>query len=40
MVVHAASGSLITFASMFWGFWAIKMKGINAAVMANTSSPL
>ena len=24
MVVHAASGTLITFATMFWGFWAIK----------------
>jgi len=32
MVVHAASGSLITFATMFWGFWAIKMKGITAAM--------
>ena len=40
MVVHAASGSLITFATMFWGFWAIKLKGINAAALANVSSPL
>jgi len=29
MVVHAASGSLITFATMFWGFWAVKIKGIQ-----------
>jgi hypothetical protein len=29
MVFHAASGSLITFATMFWGFWAIKIKGIT-----------
>ena len=32
MVVHAASGSLITFATMFWGFWAIKIEVINAAM--------
>jgi len=31
MVVHTASGSLITFATMFWGFWAIKIKTINVA---------
>ena len=29
MVVHAASGSLITFATLFWGFWAVKIKGIQ-----------
>ena len=40
MVVHAASGSLITFATMFWGFWAIKLKTINNAAKNNVSSPL
>jgi len=39
MVVHAASGSLITFATMFWGFWAIKMKGINVAQRTANLSP-
>ena len=35
MVVHAASGTLITFATMFWGFWALKMKGIDVITRVN-----
>jgi hypothetical protein len=38
MVLHAASGTLITFATMFWGFWAIKIKTINVNV--GTGNPL
>jgi hypothetical protein len=26
MVLHTAFGSLISFATMFWGFWAINNK--------------
>jgi len=39
MVVHAASGTLITFATMFWGFWAINDKGI-ANGQAQAANPL
>jgi hypothetical protein len=35
MVLHAASGSLITFATMFWGFWSIQKKTINLNVGGN-----
>jgi hypothetical protein len=40
MVVHAASGSLITFATMFWGFWALKLKGIDVIARTQDVTPL
>jgi hypothetical protein len=39
MVVHAASGSLITFATMFWGFWALKLKGIDVIARTQDKTP-
>ena len=39
MVVHTASGSLITLATMFWGFWSITQKGF-ANGQAQAGAPL
>jgi len=41
MVVHAATGSLITFATLFWGFWALRLKGIhvNQRIINHNNNP-
>ena len=38
MVVHTASGCLITFATMFWGFWAVKLKSIKVIDKVNANN--